>query len=526
MSDPTPSESKAPFLSFPQTLLSEPPLSKEFLYLNDEKVHRELAQEIRATFLKRAAKSQKLASKGGVVLLKGGTSMDSNYYDTDTEIAPFRQESYFQYLFRLNEPDCYGAIFLETGESVLFVPKLPEEVFRWNGPPRTLDYYTKRYGVSKTVYVEDLKKEMADRSAATVYTLKGLNTDSGLTTALIPDMAKLFCNKENDGKMSVKHDDEALHPVLAESRVFKTKREIDFMRMCCRVTSQAHVYVMRHVKPGMSEIQVETMFKAFCGMYGGARHMAYTCICASGSNGSILHYGHAGRPNDRVLTKDDIVVFDMGGEYHGYATDITTSFPISGKFTKEQAQVHSAVQDAQKSVMSQLKPGVSWLEMHRVAERTILKHLLEMGVLKGGSVEELMKHDMASLFMPHGLGHFIGLDTHDVNGYPKGGAKKDNSLGPRWLRTQRILEANMVLTVEPGLYFNDLWIASSIKDDEKKSAFVDQDVLRKYINMGGVRLEDDVVITEDGYENFTVVPKTIKEYQAVVGKYSPVCPPC
>ncbi|GAB5369527.1 hypothetical protein AAMO2058_001412500 [Amorphochlora amoebiformis] len=450
------SDGKQVWKDFPQDLFSVPALSKEYVYLNDEKVLRELGQEIRAKFFLEAEKSGKFEMKGGAVLLKGGTSLGAKYYDTDTVTTPFRQESFFQYLFRLCEPDCYGVMLLESKKSLLFVPALGEETFRWNGPAKSTEFYKQRFGFDIVEHVPKLIETLATNGVTTVYTLKGINTDSGMTTVLKPDLKELMESQKYEGKSEMIQDEKALYSVLAECRVIKTKREIDYLRRGCLVSSQAHVV-----------------------------------------NGSILHYGHAGRPNDRVLKKDDMVVLDMGGEFQGYATDITASYPVSGKFTKDQEAIHTAVREAQEAVFSQLKPGTSWLEMHKAAERVILTHLLNIGILKDATVEELMAEHIGAVFMPHGLGHFMGLDVHDVNGYPEGGDKKDSALGVKWLRTQRVLKAGMVITVEPGCYFIKLWIEAALKD-EKKARFFDKEVLGRYIEFVGVIFEDDIVITEKG----------------------------
>lgn len=145
--------------------------------------------------------------------------------------------------------------------------------------------------------------------------------------------------------------------------------------------------------------------------------MSYTCICGTGPNSNILHYGHAGRPNSRLLTSSDIALLDMGAEYHCYASDITCSFPVSGSFTDEQRSVYEAVLAAQVQVLTELKPGVSWLEMHRVAEKEILKGLIGCGVLNDlgkdldNVIESMMEVSLGAIFMPHGLGHLIGIDS-------------------------------------------------------------------------------------------------------------------
>ena len=175
-----------------------------------------------------------------------------------------------------------------------------------------------------------------------------------------------------------------LSPIICELRVFKTSKEIEYLRMANLVSSKAHIYVMRHCKVGMTEIQLEALFKAYCAYYAGSRHVAYTCICGAGPHGSILHYGHAARPNERLLYDNDRVLLDMGAEYNGYASDITRSYPVNGKFTTDQKLIRNAVYDASKSVIN-MKQGIKWTDMHLLAERTIIKHLLQIGILYNGT---------------------------------------------------------------------------------------------------------------------------------------------
>ena len=218
----------------------------------------------------------------------------------------------------------------------------------------------------------------------------------------------------------------------------------------------AHVEVMRAVKPGMMEYQLESLFQHHTYTHGGCRHMSYTCICACGPSAAVLHYGHGGRPNSRLLLENDIALLDMGAEYHCYASDITCSYPVSGTFSDNQLAVYESVLSAQVSIISKLKPGVSWIDMHREAERMILKGLIKCGILTAGVrkvddvVEEMLETDLGSIFMPHGMGHLIGIDTHDVGGYAAGTPEHSLRPGLKNLRTARHMEEGMVLTVEPG----------------------------------------------------------------------------
>jgi len=360
--------------------------------------------------------------------------------------------------------------------------------------------------MDEVFHVSDLDQVLQERGITHIHTLYGQNHDSDLWTrheASFPGIEKY--SKINN----------QLHDLLSELRVFKNSKEIQLMRTACLVTSQAHVHAMRHVQIGMRERHAEALFRSWTGYYGGSRHNAYTCICGTGPNGAILHYGHAARPNDCDLKAGDMLLLDMGAEYNGYATDITRTFPVSGKFTADQRAIFNAVRAAQEAVFAAMRPGVSWPDMHRIAERIILTHLLRLGVVYNGTVDEMIASHVASVFMPHGLGHLLGLYVHDVGGYGKGCPERGQSPGVCWLRTSRVLRAGMVITVEPGIYFNQPTIDKGMKNPAQ-AKFINAEVLKRFRNFGGVRLEDDVLITEHGIENFTVLPSTPDEIEEVI----------
>lgn len=454
-----------------------------------------------------AAKGKGLeAPPHSVILLMGGTTTDWDLYDSDVSKADFRQEAYFQYVFGLNEPDCFGILDLDKQESVLFIPETTDDSQRWNGTRRPLSYHTQRYGVTDTLLTDDLAKELTKRGVKQLYTLFGTNLDSGATTRTVPVFP---------GIESFANDNVKLHPLLTELRVFKTDKEIEVLRLSNLISSQAHVYVMRHIRAGMSEMQLEALYKSWCQFFGGTRHCAYTCICGSGENGSILHYGHAGRPNERILQDGDSCVLDMGAEFNGYATDITRSYPVNGKYTADQAIVHNAVYEAQQAVIKAMKPGVYWPDMHKLAERVILTHLLKAGICHNGSVEDLEKAHIGAVFMPHGLGHLLGMNVHDVGGY-KVGTEKSKEPGLCYLRCGRELQPGMFITVEPGLYFNDPTLDKALANPNQ-AKYINADVLKRFRGSGGCRLEDDVLVTASGAENLTILPTSVAEIEEVIG---------
>jgi len=212
------------------------------------------------------------------------------------------------------------------------------------------------------------------------------------------------------------------------------------------------------------------------------------------------------------------MMFDMGGEYHCYGADISRSFPISGKFTETQKEIYQTVLAAQQTVMKNMKAGVLWPEMHRLADRVICAELLKHGYLQG-DVEEMMKSFIGSLFMPHGLGHLLGIDTHDVGGYPADGSiTRSTEPGLRSLRLGKRLEENMVVTVEPGVYFIPAVLEEAINSDKKK--FLNVEKIRSMYGFGGVRIEDDVVVLQNGIENLSrFSPTSVEEIEALMAHH-------
>jgi Xaa-Pro dipeptidase len=425
-------------------------------------------------------------------------------FDTDHEPL-FRQESYFYYLFGINEPDCYGLIDPNTGRSVLLVPNHGLEYEVWCGRVKPPAEYRDEYGVDEVLYTEQLAETLRERGIEVVHVIHGLNTDS---KNLSPEV-------NFPGIEAFKISKAHLHREISECRVTKSRLEIDLLRYVVDLSCRAHRHVMRQICRAKFEYQLESLFCHYCEMRGGSRYLAYTCICGSGHNGATLHYGHAGAPNDRALEPGDMVLLDMGCEYQGYCSDITCSYPRSGKFSQDQREVYTAVLEAQRAVFRGARPGVLWSDMHRLADRVILEHLLKFGFLRanGKTVEELQQMELGAIFFPHGLGHFLGLDTHDVGGYPEGVERPKGSAGISKLRTNRVLQAGMVITVEPGCYFIPALVERAKRSPVLAPHLV-LDKLDRFVGkFGGVRIEDDIVITENGNENLTTAPRTIEEIE-------------
>ena len=509
---------------------------------------------------------------GKVVYLEGGISTTRDATDHE---PLFRQESYFHYLFGVREPDVCGCIELDTGRATLFIPKLPEDYATIMGRIKTCEEVREEYGVDEVRYVEDIEKYLLDivarggsskthettsddteekkdgsnhdsynaddniaeseeaeekkdgsnhdsynaddnnsaspsSSSAQILLMSGLNTDSGKTSQAptLPKSLQPYAN-------STDH----LHNLLAECRVVKSPYELQLMRHVTELTSLAHVYTMSRTQPGMMEYQSESLFKHYAYYNFGSRHLGYTAICGCGPNGAVLHYGHAGAPNDRQLQDGDMCLFDLGAEYSCYGSDVTCSFPANGKFTVKQRKVYEGVLNAQIAVYNMLKPGVSYVDCHKAAEKEILKALAGLNIVLPGdkTLEELVEMRLGAVFMPHGLGHLIGIDTHDVGGYNTGCPERILQPGLKSLRMARTMLEGMTLTVEPGCYFIDHLLDGAVADGSDFQQYINADVLGEFRGFGGVRLEDVVAITADACDNYTLCPRTVEEVKHVCG---------
>ncbi|XP_071389290.1 xaa-Pro dipeptidase [Centroberyx affinis] len=458
---------------------------------------------------------QGLKAKEGVepnslVVLQGGEQKQRHCTDTD---LLFRQESFFHWAFGVTESDCFGAINVDSGKTILFVPKLPESYATWMGEIYPKEHFKEKYAVDEVQYASDIADVLSDLKPAVLLTLRGQNTDSGS-----------ICREASfEGISRFQVNNTVLHPVIVECRLSKTDMELEVLRYTNRISSEAHKMIMKHVRPGLKEYEMESLFQHYCYTRGGMRHTSYTCICGTGNNSSVLHYGHAGAPNDKTIEDGDMCLFDMGGEYYCYSSDITCSFPANGKFTSDQRAIYEAVLKSSRAVMAAIKPGVKWTDMHRLADKVHLEEMVKIGILKG-CVGEMVKVHLGSVFMPHGLGHLLGIDVHDVGGYPEGVERVDEP-GLKSLRMGRLVQERMVLTVEPGIYFINHLLDQALANPAQ-SCFINNQVLARFRGFGGVRIEDDIAVTANGMELLTCVPRTVEEIEAFMADaakpFSPV----
>ncbi|KPA86201.1 aminopeptidase P putativemetallo-peptidase Clan MG Family M24 [Leptomonas pyrrhocoris] len=415
-------------------------------------------------------------------------STDCNYL--------FVQESYYYYLFGTELPEAYGAV-LADGTGIVFIARLPAEYATWMGPLPTPEGVKAQLAMDEVHYVDEMEKVLKAHGVHTAEVMHGTNSDSGLHTlqAKLPEGSSLTQSTS------------FLFNTLTAQRGYKTAMEAEVLKYVCKVSSDAHVTVMRMAKPGMSQHHLESTFLHEVYYKGGCRRVSYTCICATGHHGATLHYPD----NNALIENGSMALLDMGGNYRGYAADITCSFPVNGKFTEAQKIIYNAVLDAHDKVMRAMKPGVQWVDMHLLAIRTICTHLIAAGLLKG-DLDVMMKKEIMQYFQPHGLGHLIGMDVHDVGGYMEGYPERPTKKDCCRLRTARPVEEGMYMTIEPGCYFNAALLAMA-KQNSEVVEHLNLEKIEEFADFGGVRIESDVLVTKDGVVNYTVVPRTVEEIE-------------
>lgn len=442
-------------------------------------------------------------------------------HDTDvTATCVLRQDAWFKYLVGYDEADCFIAVIgasaagKDDSVSILFVPRLDPAYAVWLGALPLLEDIKKQTGVDAVHYADAMADVLKGRGVEHIHVLVGVNSDSKLAakTASFAGMSSDF--KVEGASSSAIAGQSSLFNIMSNLRSTKTAHELALIARVVELSSRAHIHVMQNVKPGWSQNQVEATFKHFVYFHGGCRFCSYTCICATGHECSVLHYPN----NDLFIEDGSLALLDMGAEMNGYASDITCSFPVNGRFTDKQKSIYNAVLDAQQAVFRKMKPGVLWIDMHKLALRVMSTHLRRIGIITCDE-DTAEAAELMYTFQPHGLGHQLGLAVHDVGNYgtddPAQNPRPTDRLCCR-LRTARTLTPGLVMTVEPGCYFNTTLLEAALAN-EKLKPLLNEELLRKeFWGLGGVRIEDDVVVTASGVRNLTKCPRTVEDIEAVM----------
>ena len=339
----------------------------------------------------------------------------------------------------------------------------------WSGLPLSPSDALAKYDVDAVLTTSDLPSHLASLSHAKLLHLDHQDFPVAASSAAQPTAP-------------TPEDKKALRDALEKSRITKTPYEIALLRRANEITTAAHIAVLRSLKHKQNERELEAVFTERC-IALGAPKQAYHGIFGSGTNAATLHYVH----NDKALEGKLNVLVDAAAEYRCYCADVTRTMPLSGEFTPESRAIYEIVEKMQEECLYMIEDRVQWEDVHKRAHEVAIAGLLRLGILKGGSVDKIFESGVSVAFFPHGLGHYLGMDTHDVGGRPNY-ADEDKMF--RYLRVRGKLPKDCVVTVEPGVYFCRFIIEPYLKD-EKHKRFIDEGVLNKYWDVGGVRIEGE-----------------------------------
>ncbi|HEX4922635.1 MAG TPA: aminopeptidase P N-terminal domain-containing protein, partial [Bdellovibrionales bacterium] len=395
---------------------------------------------------------------------------------------PYRQDSHLYYLTGFEEPE--SVLVLRPGmtpEYVLFVRKKDVHRETWDGFRYGPEGAEREFGVDKAYPFDEIDKVLPTllEGVEKVYYRLYWNTefDGHLQRAL--ESVRIKQGRSGTGLLPIIDSSE----ILGEMRLKKEPIELEWLRRACEISAEGHVAAMKFTHPGVNERQVQAVVEYTFRMHGSPRD-GYGSIVASGASATTLHYVF----NDQPCKEGDLLLIDAGAEYNHFTGDITRTFPVSGRFTDVQTRFYEKVLQVQKAILKMIRPGIAFKSMQDTTIEMLTDALLELGILKG-SANHIIEQQLFKKYYPHGVSHWLGMDVHDCGLYKIKGES-------------RRLEPGMCFTVEPGLYV----------------PLDDQDAPKEFRGLG-VRIEDDVVVTDLGCEVMTSkAPKEIHDMASIIGK--------
>lgn len=459
-----------------------------------------------STYHSRRAKlvqSERLRS--GLVLLLGNKRSPRNYEDNP---YPFRQDSTFLYYFGIDRPNLYGIIDLDQGSSTVFGKDIDLEDIVWSGERDPLRRLASLAGIDEVASLSAFEKRVSDalEKGRRVHILPPYRDEHRLRHASL-----LNVPSDEVGEFV----SESLIRTVVDQRSRKTELEIAQIEGALETTARIHDHALRRAVPGVTEQQIYGAITGVAISEGGALSFPPTCSV----RGEVLH-NHS---YSNTLESGDLLLLDAGAtsEEH-YAGDITRVTPVGGEFTTRQRAVYEAVLAAENAGIEALEPGIPFREVHLTAARVLTRHLIEIGLMNGPA-EDAVEQGAHALFFPHGLGHMLGLDAHDMEnlgeeyvGYADD-QNRSTQFGLDTLRLARPLEPGFVVTVEPGCYFIPQLVNRWSKESRHED-FINYELVNDFLGFGGIRIEDDAVITREGARVLgPSIPKDPDEVEARAG---------
>lgn len=437
------------------------------------------------TYISRRAELKRLVGSG-VVILFGNNESPANY--PANAYSPMRQDSSFLYYFGQHREGLVGVIDIDSDSEMLLGDDIDVEDIVWMGFTPSVADLAAEVGITKTAPVKELKA-ICDKAIAQKQIIHFLPPYRYDTKILIMDLLGIHPNQQKE-KASLR-----LIQAVVKMRATKEPQEIGAIERACNVGYNMHTLAQMLIKPGVTE-------RFIAGQVDGiARSMAQGNSFATifSQHGEIMH----GAPSDAALEDGRLVLCDAGCELDDYCSDHTRTMPVNGKFSQRQLEIYSIVEECHDYVLEVAKPGVKYMDVHFAVCRRMTERLKELGLMKGDT-DEAVAAGAHAMFLPHGLGHMMGMDVHDMEGlgqiyvgFDEETRPNLEQFGTNCLRMGRRLEEGFVVTDEPGIYF-----IPALIDDWKSSGhckeFLNFDMLETYKDFGGIRIEDDILITNDG----------------------------
>lgn len=458
------------------------------------------------TYVNRRAELKKLV-KSGLILLFGNNDSPVNY--PSNGYYPFRQDSSFLYYFGLNRDGLVGIIDIDEGTETIVGNDIDIEDIVWFGSVDSVKDMAASVGVAETAPMKQLQIicNEALRQHRQIHFLPPYRFDTKLQ---IFDLLGIHPNQQKEAASL------ELIKAVVKMRSTKEPQEIEEIENACAIGYKMHTTAMRLTKPGLTEKYIGGQVDGVAQSYGAM--VSFATIFTQ--HGEIMH----GAPSWNELQNGRLVLCDAGAENRdNYCSDNTRTYPVNGKFTQRQLEIYQIVEACHDYVLSVARPGVRYKDVHMAVCRLMTEKLKELGLMKG-DVDEAVNAGAHAMFLPHGLGHMMGMDVHDMEGLGQvyvgfdDEVRPSTQFGTNALRMGRRLEEGFVVTDEPGIYFIpaliDDWKAKGLHTD-----FINYDLLETYKDFGGIRIEDDVLITADGCrflgkDRIPYHPKDVEEFMA------------
>ena len=458
------------------------------------------------TYVNRRTELKKLV-KSGIILLFGNNESPVNY--PNNGYYPFRQDSTFRYYFGLERDGLVGVIDIENDSEILIGDDIDIDDIIWYGSVNSVSDLAASCGMKKSAPMKQLQIicNEALKLKRPIHFLPPYRHDNKLQ---IFDLLGIHPNQQKESA-SVE-----LIKAVVKMRSTNEQQEIDEIDQACSIGYKMHTTAMRLTKPGLTEKYVGGMVNGVANAYGSM--VSFATIFTQ--HGEIMH----GTPSWNKLEDGRLALCDCGAENrNGYCSDNTRTYPVNGKFTQKQLEIYKIVEECHDYALELSKPGIRYYDVHMGVCRLMTERLKELGLMKG-DVDEAVKAGAHALFLPHGLGHMMGMDVHDMEGLGQNYVGFDDDIQPstqfgtNCLRMGRKLEKGFVVTDEPGIYFIpaliDDWRAKGLHQD-----FINYDKVEGYKDFGGIRIEDDILITDNGCrflgeERIPYHPKDVEEYMS------------